>query len=385
MLLFEADGKHLLRAAGIPVPEGVIVPGGTDDVALPGAGPWIAKAHVPVGGRGKAGGVVPFSSAGELAAIRRRLIGLTIKGCETRELLVETAVRGDEHYLAVLVDAGAGGVRLLYSPRGGMDIESSGVDGASCYNALLPPDAGQLAAAVNALAQRAPASHRAALAAIGQRLVALFLARGLMLAEINPLFALADGGFVAADAKVVLDLNAVDPQPDLRALILAQRTRYPDTCRKLEEDFDFVEIDPAGTVGLITTGAGLSMMLIDELVGQGVAPYNFCDVRTGQMRGSPERLLRIMDWLAEAQGVRVVLVNVFAGITDLGEFAQLLITALRARPDFGRPIVARLVGNGEAEAARLIREQSDLPIVLEPDLERAIVATRRLVEGADAA
>ena len=53
------------------------------------------------------------------------------------------------------------------------------------------------------------------------------------------------------------------------------------------EGFDYVEIDPEGEIGLVTTGAGLSMMLIDELTARGAKPMNFCDIRTGQMRGSP--------------------------------------------------------------------------------------------------
>lgn len=393
MLLLEADGKRLLWEAGIPIPQSAVLRGTPGDPELPGSGPWIAKVHIPVGGRGKAGGVLRLASADALPAVMQQLKGLVIKGCEAREVLVESAVDGTEHYLAILVDASAGGIRLLYSPHGGIDIESAGVDGPSCYNRVLPLQTDALVAAADELAALAPASYRVALADVARRLVRLFLARGMMLAEINPLFARDDGSFVAGDAKIVLDMNAVPAHPELRDLILAHRDRYSDSCRKLEEDFDFVEIDPRGRVGLITTGAGLSMMLIDELVAQSISPYNFCDVRTGQMRGSPARLLRILDWIAAAADVRVVLVNVFAGITDLGEFAHLLVGALRARPEFRRPIVARLVGNGEAEAARIIAEQPDLRIILEPDLERAIATVRRMVElpgattagGADAA
>jgi succinyl-CoA synthetase beta subunit len=227
-------------------------------------------------------------------------------------------------------------------------------------------------------AQAAPAL-RAGLQEVGERLVAMFLAHRLMLAEINPLFAQEDGRFVAGDAKVVVDMNAVDAASPVRAILAEQRDLYPDAWRKLSEDFDFVEIDPAGRVGLVTTGAGLSMMLIDELVGQGIAPFNFCDMRTGQMRGSPERLLRIFDWLAAAPDVQVVLVNIFAGITDLSEFTQLLVDALQARPECRWPIVARLVGNGEEQARAIIARHPELPIVFEPDLQQAIARVGRLL------
>lgn len=370
MLLLEVDGKALLARAGIAVPAGVLDEGGLAP-DLPGAGPWIAKAQVPVGGRGKAGGVLPVASAGDLPPVRAALVGKRIKGFETPEILIEQACAGEEHYLALMLDAAAGGARLIYSPFGGIDIESrqAGADG---YNAVTPLEAPALARAVHEMAATAPASHRAAILAAGLALAELFLARQLLLAEINPLFALPDGSVLAGDAKVVIDMNTLAQQPEIVALLRARQHRYPDGWRKHSEDFDFVEIDPAGQIGLVTTGAGLSMMLIDEMVRRGLAPYNFCDVRTGQMRGSPERLLRIFDWLRAAGSVRVLLVNVFAGITDLAEFTQLLVTALRARPDWRVPIVARLVGNGEAAARRIIDANPDLALCFEPDLERAL-------------
>ena len=95
---------------------------------------------------------------------------------------------------------------------------------------------------------------------------------------------------------------------------------------------------------MITTGAGLSMQLIDELKSQGRRPLNFCDIRSGQFRGDPARLIAVMRWIASRPTVRVVLVNIFAGITDLAEFARLLVQAAEAVPELRVPIVARLIG-----------------------------------------
>jgi succinyl-CoA synthetase beta subunit len=384
MLLLEADGKRLFDQAGIAVPPGVLMDASGMPEPLPGAGPWIAKAQVPVGGRGKAGGVLPVASARALPAVLARLIGLRIKGKETREVLVEAMCEGTEQYLAVLVDAGAGGVRLLYSPSGGMEVESHAA-GEGGFNELVPLDRAALHAAARRLAASAPASQQAGLQDVAQRLVDVFLDRELLLAEINPLFARSDGGFVAGDAKVVIDMSAMPRQPGLRGLLEARREHYPDAWRKLSEDLDFVEIDPHGEVGLVTTGAGLSMMLIDELVAQGLRPFNFCDMRTGQMRGSPVRLVRIFEWLAAAPDIRVVLVNIFAGITDLAEFSQLLVDALRARGGMRQPIVARLVGNGEEAARQILAANADLRIYFEPDLDRAVARVAQLLQAAPAA
>lgn len=383
MLLLEADGKRLFEQAGISIPSGIFIRESQREYALPGSGPWIAKAQVPVGGRGKAGGVKPLTHAGELPELLRELFGLSIRGCKAQAVLVEQACSGDEHYLALMVDPASGGARLMYSPHGGMEVESHAGRGGSNFNESVALDEASLLDAVMRMTERVLPPVRAGLQDVGKRLVSLFLKHRLMLAEINPLFATPQGRFVAGDAKVVLDMNAVATDYVLAALLGEQRDLYPDAWRKMAEDFDFVEIDPQGQVGLITTGAGLSMMLIDELVGQGLKPFNFCDVRSGQMRGSPARLLRILDWLGQASDVRVVLVNIFAGITDLSEFTELLVQALKAKPDLRWPLVARLVGNGEGRAREIIGQHPELMIFFEPDLERAIARTARLLEEPD--
>jgi succinyl-CoA synthetase beta subunit len=196
------------------------------------------------------------------------------------------------------------------------------------------------------------------------------------LAEINPLFVSAFG-CVAGDAKVVVDLNAVERQPRIAALIEARAEAYADANRKLHEGFDYVELDPLGEIGLVTTGAGLSMMLIDELTARGGKPLNFCDIRTSQMRGSPARLQRVLEWITSHQSLRVVLVNIFAGITDLAEFATLLATAIEQTPGLRVPVVARLVGRGAAQAKRFLAERQP-GVLLTEDLEEALqwISTR---------
>jgi succinyl-CoA synthetase beta subunit len=224
-----------------------------------------------------------------------------------------------------------------------VEVESEAHTLASCIAA--PEEAAILAAAEDLLATAEPAARDALRQAV-RGLARALLEEGLMLAEINPLF-IGPSGAVAGDAKVVVDLNLADQRPALRELILARPAAYPDAVRKIEEGFDYVELDPQGEVGLVTTGAGLSMVVVDEMQATGLKPLNFCDLRTGQLRGDPARLIRVLGWIAERPSVRVVLVNIFAGITDLGEFGRLLSDALDAT-GLRLPIVARLVGNGAA-------------------------------------
>lgn len=370
MLLVEADGKALFQQAGIQVPAGVVV-GKGESPALSGAGPWMVKAQVPVGGRGKAGGVVRCVDAEAVHAALARQLGLRLKGHAVQACLVEQAAAGMERYLALVIDPAGYGVRALFSAAGGVDIEQAD----NVESRLCPPDADAIAAAFAELAAREPDAWRGALVATGRRLAGLMLSRELLLAEINPLF-VGGHGCVAGDAKVVVDLNAFDRQPELAARLRARPGIYADAVRKLDEGFDYVELDPEGEVGLVTTGAGLSMMLVDEMTARGMKPLNFLDIRTGQLRGSPARLIRVLEWIAAAPRVKVVLVNIFAGITDLGEFARLLADAVEQTPALRVPIVARLVGRGAAEARRVLSER--MPgLAVEEELDAALARVAR--------
>lgn len=358
MLLIEVDGKALLAEHGIAVPDSVLV---TDTAIgdLPAEGPWVVKAQVPVGGRGKAGGVALCETPQDVSTALQRMLGSRIKGHQVDACLIEQAVEGEERYLAIMVDAASYGLRVLYSRQGGVDIEQSD----SAQYRLFAPEA--VGATIDELI-----AHEPEVAAVAHQMADMLLERELSLVEINPLF-VSGASCVAGDAKVVVDLDAISRQPRVAALIQARPQTYADANRKLTEGFDYVEIDPEGEIGLVTTGAGLSMMLIDELAARGMKPLNFCDIRTGQMRGSPARAIRVLEWITSRPSLRAVLVSVFAGITDLGEFGGLLATAMEQTPALRVPVVARLVGRGAAEARRILAERQPDVFVTE-DLEEAL-------------
>ncbi len=357
MLLIEADGKALLAEHGIAIPDGVLA----TDASLGDLpeGPWIVKAQVPVGGRGKAGGVVRCDTPQDVAAALHKMLGHRLKGHQVAACLVEQVATGEERYLAVMLDAASYGLRVLYATQGGVDIEQSD----AAQSRLCGPHPGAVAEALTEL------NAEPRIVALGRKLAEMLLQRELALAEINPLFVSPDG-CVAGDAKLVVDLDALSRQPETSSLIAARPDIYADANRKLTEGFDYVELDPDGEVGLITTGAGLSMMLIDELTARGMKPLNFCDIRTGQMRGSPARLMRVLEWMMARHSLRAVLVNVFAGITDLAEFGGLLATGME-QSGLSVPVVARLVGRGAAEARRILKERQPAMLVTE-DLEEAL-------------
>src|SRR5262245_2676743 len=374
MYLLEHDAKELLARHGVVVPAGWLI--GRDDTihrrALP-PGPWVVKGQIAAGGRGKAGIIRKAATAQELADHSAEILGTTVMGRTVEAVRVEEQVKGaEEAYVALLLDAATGGVRVVMSARGGMDVEARPAEAVRSETAAA--EATALSQCVARLAASFGGATAKALAAAGDRLAHAFLGHEALLVEINPLFVYPDGRWVAGDAKLITDDNALHRQPALAKLVEMRAANYPDVARKHRHGFDYVVVDPEGEIGLMTTGAGLSMMLIDELRAAGLKPYNFLDIRTGGLRGEATRLTQVLEWIGEGKHVKVLLVNIFAGITDLGEFSRLMLQALQNVPALKVPVVARLVGNGLLAAHATLAPAGIAP---HTDLDAALAEVRQ--------
>ncbi len=355
MYLLEHDAKALAASFGIASPPGCLW-----GEPLP-PGPWVVKGQVAAGGRGKAGAIRKAADAAALERHAREISAMSVRGQAVRAVRIEQdAGPAREAYVALLLDAAAGAVRVLMAEQGGIEVEQNAA-GLRAETAALDE--------LDATVRRVGAGLAPALTEAGLRMAALFRAAEALLIEINPLFIRPDGSWLAGDLKLITDDNALYRQPTLSDLVARHGASYPEVALKLEHGFDYVVVDPDGDVGLLTTGAGLSMMLIDELRARGLKPYNFLDVRTGGMRGDPTRLIRVLEWIAQGPRVRVVLVNIFAGITHLGEFARLLLQAPAAVPQLAVPFVVRLVGTAFEEAEELLGAAG---IAVTTDLEQAV-------------
>lgn len=376
MYLLEHDGKALLARHGIPLPVGCLH---TADhkPALP-PGPWVVKAQITAGGRGKAGLIKTADSAAEVAARSAEILGKSAKGRTVRAVRIEQQVHGaSEAYLSMMLDPAEAGVRIIMAASGGMDIEA--LPREALKTATAAPDVATLAATAEKLAATIPGATGKALAEAGRKMAAAFIAEEALLIEINPLFVRGDGSWLAGDAKFVTDDSALPRQDAQHALLADVGGAYGETVLKDAHGCDYVVVDPEGEIALLTTGAGLSMMLIDEMRGAGLKPYNFLDIRTGGLRGETRRLVNVLKWMRTGKNVKVLLINIFAGITELGEFSRLLVSALKDVPEFKVPVVARLVGNG-MEAARGVLAEAG--ITLHSDLDEALVEVRKHLQGA---
>ena len=373
MYLLEHDAKELLAGQNVPVPAGKLMSSAADAAKDLPPGPWIVKGQITAGGRGKAGIIKKAATEQEVNAHAQAILGTQVKGRTVASVRIEQQVAGaSEAYLSLMIDAAAGGVRVIMAAEGGMEIEALPKE--SIRSETAAPDAAALERCVEKLSSSFGGAKARALKDAGTLLARAFMTYEAMLIEINPLFIKDDGSWIAGDAKFVTDDGALERQDATRAMLQSRAAAYPEAALKLEHGCDYVVVDPAGELGLLTTGAGLSMMLVDELRAMGIKPYNFLDVRTGGLRGETARLVQVLKWICQGRHVKVLLINVFAGITDLGEFSRLVVKALQEVPDMKMPVVARLVGNGLPAARDVL---SAAGIALYPDLDDALNEVRR--------
>ncbi len=350
MKLFEYKAKELMRRYGIPVPEGFVVTSPDQIDRLPG--PVMVKAQVLIGGRGKAGGIKPADNVHEAREAASAILGMDIRGYTTKEVLVERRIAVDkEIYLGVTVDRGRKSVLIMASAAGGIDIESVPED--NVLMAHLDPLIGyqpyvgrRVAKAVGLTGPQA-----AQMESICHRLYELVTKEDAELAEINPLVVTEDGEIVAGDGKVTIDSDALFRHKEYQGLE-EDLTPLEEKARKL--DIAFVQLD--GNIGVIANGAGLTMATLDSL--------NVFDGRAGvflDLGGTddPEKVKQAMLLMEEADP-KVILVNIFGGITKCDTVAAGLLEAMDEKR-IEAPIVARIKGVNEGHARDMLKNAGIIP------------------------
>lgn len=360
MDLFEYQGKELFAAAGIPVARSRMVhPGGPDpgqaaaDLGLP----VVVKAQALTGGRGKAGGVRRADSIEEVRTDAAEIMAMTIRGKPVVGVLLEEAVeRERELYLALAVDRAARRPLLLFSTRGGVDIEAVARDDArAVLRVSVDPLAGLTAAQAADVAAWAGLQGDLAtqLAALLDAVWSVFHGHDATLVEINPL-GVVGGRLMALDAKVTLDDNAAFRHPEWAAY-----ASHDDDRERAARAAGIHYIPLDGSVGVLGNGAGMVMSTLDLIAEAGGRPADFLDVGGGARE---ERIAAALDLILADAGVRALCVTIFGGITRCDEVARALVNVLSAKGPAvaGLPVVVRLDGNGAAEGRGII-EAAALP------------------------
>ena len=386
MDLFEYQGKQLFCAGGIPVARSwMIHPQGPDPLEIVGSLglPLVVKAQVLTGGRGKAGGVRVARTRDELTRDVAEIMAMTIRGKRVVGVLLEEAIDGErELYLALTVDRATKRPLLLFSVRGGVEIEALARDQPQALaRQHIDPLTGLHDAQIAELADWAGLSGRLAaqFAQLVRDLWQLFCAHDATLVEINPLSVTGDGKLIALDAKVTLDGNAAFRHPEWAAYETDADERER---RAAEAGITYVSLD--GDIGVLGNGAGMVMSTLDLIAEAGGAAANFLDVGGGAREA---RTAAALDLILADERVRALCVTIFGGITRCDEVAHALVNVLSARDAAaaGLPVVVRLDGNGAAEGRRIVAEAGLPGVQTAASVWQAVQAAVAAAAGGSAA
>ena len=375
MKFLEYQVKERFRAAGIPVPDGRLARTPDEAALAAGAlGPIAVKAQVPVGGRGKAGGIKLARTAADAKRVAGEILGMTIKGYTVREVWCETAQEiTRELYLGLTLDRDARKPVLILSAQGGMEIEEVAETHPEAIAKLHPdPWRGPLPFEVRDLIFRAGLGPlQAQLTPLVGKLYALARTYDALTIEINPLALTQDGGLVAADGKLEIDENAMFRHKDLHGADESDEDPLEAEARRRK--LTYVRLD--GSIGVIGNGAGLVMNTLDLVQREGGRAANFLDVGGG---AKAEVVHSALELLAGDPHVKGILINIFGGITRGDEVAHGIIDASRDL-NLKLPLVVRMTGTREEEGRQLLREAGIIPETT------ATGAARKVVELARAA
>lgn len=355
MDLLEYQGKQLFARHGIPVPSGK--PASTVEEAVAAADeigyPCVVKAQVLIGGRGKAGGVKLAKDRAEATEHATNILGMDIRGFAVHEVWIEAASDiAAEYYASIVFDRAAKAPLVMFSTKGGMDIEAVAEETPEALVRIhVDPLLGFQDFHGRRLAFEAgvDADVVRPVGALLSKLYAAFVAEEAMLVEVNPLIVTGDRDVRALDAKVTLDGNALYRHPDNAAL---RNPSQEDEQEQMahERGLTYVKLD--GDIGILGNGAGLVMSTLDVVAQAGGAPANFLDAGGGS---KADAIVSAVEVILSDPKVKAVLFNIFGGITRCDEVAKGLIEAFDVvKPTV--PFVVRLDGTNDVAGRQLLAD-----------------------------
>lgn len=372
MKLLEYQAKEVLASLGIAIPPGKVAR--TPDEAAAACaelGPVAVKAQVPVGGRGKAGGIKLAKTPDEARAAAAAIIGMDIKGFKVPLVYCEAALEIErEIYLGFTVDRDARANILMLSAKGGMEIEQVADESPESIARLYPnPWRGPLDFELNGLVYEAGLGELARpLTSLIKKLYRAIPELDAVTAEINPLVVTKSGEVIAGDAKLEVDENSAWRHKDLEQRYGGVLEGDPYEVEAKKRGLTYVSLD--GEIGIIGNGAGLCMSTLDLVQRAGGRAANFCDIGGGAKAEVVENALAVILMNPKVKGV---LMNVFGGITRGDEVAKGLVIA-RDNLKMHMPLVVRLSGTRQEEGRKILKENG-----IEPGAN-AWEAARKIVE-----
>jgi succinyl-CoA synthetase beta subunit len=361
MKIHEYQAKEIFSSYRIPVTNEVVCYSVDEAVAAAEklGLPVVVKAQVLAGGRGKAGGVKLARTKEDVPEMAGKILGMDIKGYTVEKILIAQGVKfSSEFYVGLTIDRNSKSVIFMASSEGGVEIEEVAKDNPDAiHKFIIDPSLGMTPFLARKIAFALFSDIRLVKQAadLFQKLYRIFMDTDSSLVEINPLVITEEGNLLALDGKMNFDDNALFRQSEIEALNEPTADELKEIDAK-EKGLTYIRLD--GNIGCMVNGAGLAMATLDLIKYFGGEPANFLDIGGSS---NPQKVIDAMNLILSDKNVKVVMINIFGGITRCDDVARGLIIALeKIKVDV--PIVVRLSGTNSKEGLEILK-QANLPIV----------------------
>ena len=386
MNLHEYQAKILLKnndvrvLAGNPVLKDNEIDSAVDSIQTP---VMVVKSQIHAGGRGAGkfkdsgddkGGVRVCFSREEAKENAKKMLGKTLVTKQTgpdgkivnRLYIEEGCDIKKEYYLSMLVDRSTSSISIIASTEGGMEIEEvAKKEPEKIITVNVPGDQNLDQASLDRLVQglEITSEQSGDFCDQIQKIYTSFLSTDASLVEVNPFVLTGEGNFLALDAKVSIDDNALYKHKDI-AEMLDETEEDPAEIEASKHELNYVKLD--GSIGCMVNGAGLAMGTMDIIQLHGGSPANFLDVGGGATK---ERVAKAFSIILQDPNVKVILVNIFGGIMKCDIIAEGVVAAAKEL-SIQVPLVVRLEGTN-VDLGKEILNKSGLAIISADNLEDA--------------
>ncbi len=362
MNIHEYQAKQIFQKYGVPTPRGRVafsVDEAVEAAKELGGNLWVVKAQIHAGGRGLGGGVKLAKSIEEVEEHARNILGMTLVTHQTgpegklvqKVYIEEGADIKSEYYLGMLLDRAAEMPVMMASTEGGMEIEKVAAETPEkIVKVNIDPTIGFQGYHGRKLAfgLGLPKEEIGTFIKFAKALYDVYMDNDAEMIEINPLIKTGDGKFLALDAKMGFDDNALGRHPDIEDMRDLSEEE-PTEVEAKRYGLSYVKLD--GDVGCMVNGAGLSMATMDIIKHEGGEPANFLDVGGG---ANPETVAKGFEIILEDPNVKAIFVNIFGGIVRCDRVANGILEATKMT-EVNVPVVVRLDGTNALEAAEILR------------------------------
>ena len=376
MNIHEYQAKQIFQKYGVPTPKGKVA--NTVEEAVENAkelgGPiWVVKAQIHAGGRGLGGGVKLAKSLEEVKELAGQILGMTLvthqtgpEGKLVQKIYIEDGVDiQDEFYLGMVLDRAKEMPVMMASTEGGMEIEEvAAKTPEKIIKVAIDPAIGFQAFHARDLAfgLGLPKEQQGTFFKFAKALYDVYMDNDAELIEINPLVRTGSGEFIALDAKMGFDDNALYRHPDIEAM-RDESEEDPDELEAKKYNLSYVALD--GEIGCMVNGAGLAMGTMDTINYVGGTPANFLDVGG---TANAETVAKGFEIILRNPKVKAIFVNIFGGIVRCDRIANGILEATK-KVDVNVPVVVRLDGTNALEAAEILKNANISNIITATDLE----------------